>query len=134
MPIHCSDLTDIIYQIISKNISINIVECVGPEIITFKEVLEKLLILIGKKRVLLPFPLALANLSAKFFELFPTPLLTQDQLRLLKYDNIASGKYKTNKDIGVPSKLFFEKEVDKYSYMWKEGGQFSKNIKTKKNE
>ena len=134
MPIHCSDLTDIIYQIISKNISINIVECVGPEIITFKEVLEKLLILIGKKRVLLPFPLALANLSAKFFELFPTPLLTQDQLRLLKYDNIASGKYKTNKDIGVPSKLFFEKEVDKYSYMWKDGGQFSKNIKTKKDK
>ena len=134
MPIHCSDLTDIIYQIISKNISINIVECVGPEIITFKEVLEKLLILIGKKRFLLPFPLALANLSAKFFELFPTPLLTQDQLRLLKYDNIASGKYKTNKDIGVPSKLFFEKEVDKYSYMWKDGGQFSKNTKTKKDK
>ena len=36
-----------------------------------------------------------------------------------------SGKYKTNFDIGVPSKLFFNDEVKKYSYMWKEGGQFS---------
>ena len=45
--------------------------------------------------------------------------------RSLKYDNIASGKYKTNSDIGLPSKKNFDEEVKKYSYMWKEGGQFS---------
>ena len=67
----------------------------------------------------------MANISAKFFELLPKPLLTQDQLRLLKYDNISSGKYKTNFDIGIPSKKYFEKEVKKYCFMWKEGGQFS---------
>ena len=55
----------------------------------------------------------------------PRPLLTQDQLRLLKYDNISSGKYKTNFDIGIPSSLLFEEEVEKYCYMWREGGQFS---------
>ena len=60
-PIHCSDLTDIIYHIISKNIYSKIIECVGPEIITFKEILQKLLNLIGKKRILLPFPLPLAE-------------------------------------------------------------------------
>ena len=55
----------------------------------------------------------------------PKPILTRDQLKLLKYDNIASGKYKTNYDIGIPSLRNFEEEVEKYSYMWKEGGQFS---------
>mgnify|MGYP000096994321 CR=1 FL=1 len=40
-PIHCSDLTDIIYYIISKNIHSKIIECVGPEVISFKEILEK---------------------------------------------------------------------------------------------
>ena len=70
-------------------------------------------------------PLTLANFSAKFFQLFPRPLLTQDQLRLLKYDNIASGKYKTNSDIGMPSKRYFDDEVKKYCYMWRDGGQFS---------
>ena len=49
MPIHCIDLTNIIFHIISKNIDTNIVECVGPETITFKEILEKLLKLIKKK-------------------------------------------------------------------------------------
>ena len=46
-------------------------------------------------------------------------------LILLKYDNIPSGKYKTNSDIGFPAKCLFEKEVEKYCYMWREGGQFS---------
>ena len=125
MPIHCSDLTDIIYHVISKNINSKIIECIGPETISFKEILEKLCKLIGKKRVLIPLPLILAKFSAFFFGQFPNPLLTQDQLRLLSHDNISSGKYKTNFDIGSPSKLIFENEVKKYCYMWREGGQFS---------
>ena len=87
--------------------------------------LEKLLILIDKKRILIPFPLPLAKFSAKIFEIFPNPLLTRDQLRLLRYDNISSGKYKTNSDIGIPSVRFFDQEVEKYCYMWRDGGQFS---------
>ena len=49
MPIHCSDLTDIIYFVLSRNVNTNIIECVGPETITFKEILETLLKLIQKK-------------------------------------------------------------------------------------
>jgi uncharacterized protein YbjT (DUF2867 family) len=124
-PIHCSDLTDTIHYVISKNIYSKIIECTGPEIISFKEILEKLLRLIDKKRILIPFPLPIARFFASLFELLPNPLLTKDQLRLLKYDNIPSGKYKTNSDIGVPSIKYFDKEVKKYCYMWKDGGQFS---------
>ena len=126
MPIHCSELTDIIFHVISKGIYSNIIECVGPETITLKEVLEKLLKSIDKKRILLPLPLPLAKISAKFLQLFPSPLLTEDQLKLLKYDNIKSGKYKTNFEIGVPSKKRFENELIKYSYMWREGGEYSR--------
>tara|TARA_A200000113_G_scaffold219563_1_gene228492 strand:+ start:436 stop:1422 length:987 start_codon:yes stop_codon:yes gene_type:complete len=130
-PIHCSDLTDIIYHVISKNIYSNIIECVGPEIITFRELLQKLLVLMDKKKFLLPLPLPLAQFTARLFEILPNPLLTRDQLRLLKYDNIASGKYKTNSDIGLPSSRYFDKEVKKYSYMWRDGGQFSTEKYTK---
>ena len=124
-PIHCSDLTDIIYKVISSNIYSKIIECVGPEEITFKEIIKKLFNLIDKKRFLLPLPLPIAKFSAKIFEIMPHPLLTIDQLRLLKYDNVISGKYKTNFDIDVPSKKYFDQEVKKYCYMWREGGQFS---------
>ena len=126
MPIHCSDLTEIIYQVISKNIISKTIECVGPETISLKDILERLLKLIEKKRLLIPIPLFLAKLSALFFQLLPSPLLTLDQLKLLRYNNVTSGKYKTNFDIGIPSVNRFDVEVEKYAFMWKEGGQFSR--------
>ena len=125
MPIHCSDLTNIIYYVISNNLYSKIIECVGPETISLKNILEKLLKLMNKKRVLLPLPLIVAKLSANLFQLFPKPLLTIDQLKMLKYNNVASKKYQTNFEIGAPSIKFFEQEVEKYCYMWREGGQFS---------
>ena len=128
-PIHVSDLTEIIYQVISKNIESETIECIGPEEISFKEIIKKLLRLIGKKRFLFPMPLFLAKISTFFLELFPKPLITQDQLKLLKYSNIPSGKYKTNYDLNIPSVANFENEVNKYAYMWKDGGQFSKLYK-----
>ena len=124
-PIHCSDVTDTIYHVISKNIYSKIIECVGPEIISLKEILKRLLKLISKNRLLIPLPFFVANMSAKLFQLFPKPLLTVDQLILLKYDNIPSNKYQTNSDVGIPSTRMFDQEVKKYCYMWREGGQFS---------
>jgi uncharacterized protein YbjT (DUF2867 family) len=133
-PIHCSDLTDVIYETITKNINSKIIECVGPEVISFREIIERLLTLINKKRLLLPMPLQLSTLTAKIFQLLPNPILTEDQLKLLKYDNVLSGKYKSNSDIGVPSKKYFNEEVKKYAYMWREGGQFStEKYSTKEN-
>jgi len=126
MPIHCSDLTEIIYQVISKNIISKTIECVGPETISLKDILKRLLKLTEKKRLLIPLPLFLAKLSAMFFQLLPNQLLTLDQLRLLRYNNVASGKYKTNFDIGIPSIRRFDVEVEKYAFMWKESGQFSR--------
>ena len=101
------------------------IECVGPQQITLKEILQKLLKLIGKKRLLIPIPLIFAKIICLFIELLPKPLITNDQLKLLKYDNIPSGKYKTNFDLNFPSYANFDLEIKKYSYMWKEAGQFS---------
>ena len=123
-PIHCSDLTDIIYHVVNKNLYSKVIECVGPEVISFKEIIERLLHLIGKKRILIPLPLPIAEISARLFEIMPKPLLTRDQLKLLKYDNILSGKYKSNSEIGLPSLKYFDEEVKKYCYMWRDESVF----------
>jgi len=125
-PMHVSDMAEIIYNIIDRNICSEKIECVGPEVMTFKEILEKLLILIDKKKILIPLPLTMAKLIAFFLEKIPKPLITRDQLKLLKYNNILSGEIKSNLDIGIQPKLRFTDEVKKYSYMWKEGGEYSK--------
>ena len=125
-PIHVTEICEIISKVIDNNICYDIIECVGPEEISFKEIINKLLNSIDKKRLLIPIPIAFANLFAFFFEKFPKPLITRDQLRLLKYDNVISKKYKSNKDIGYTAKLRFDDEILKYSYMWKDGGEYSK--------
>jgi len=125
-PIHCSDLTNSITKIIADDIKENIIEFAGPEEMTFKEILEKLLSLIDKKRLLLPMPISLARMTAHIFELLPKPLITNDQLRLLKYDNVLSGKYKSNYDFEFNCSSRFQEEVNKYSYMWKNEGEYSK--------
>ena len=125
-PMHVSEICEIIKMIIDKNICSDIIECVGPEELSFKEILQKLLISINKKRLLIPLPIQIAKFIAFFFEKFPKPLITRDQLRLLQYDNVLSKLYKSNIDIGIVPKLKFDQEILKYSYMWKEGGQYSK--------
>ena len=125
VPISADDLSEIILKVINDDIKSKTIECIGPEIISLKEILQRLLKLIDKKKLLVPMPLLIAKLTAKLFQLFPKPLLTEDQLKLLSYDNIPSGNFKTNFDIGVPSIKNFDEEVEKYCYMYKEAGQFS---------
>ena len=129
-PIHASDLTDIIFHVIENNIRGKKIETVGPKVLTFLEILNILSKCINKKRIFLPLPLFLAKFSAKILEKMPNPLLTVDQLNLLKYDNISSKNNMNNFDLGSPSKINFEEGVMKYAYNWREGGQFSvKNFK-----
>ncbi len=90
-PIHVSDMTEIIYKMVSKELKSITLECIGPEEISLKNILNRLLKLIGKKRLLVPIPLFVAQLSTFFLEIFPKPLITLDQLKLLKHDNIPSG-------------------------------------------
>ena len=125
-PIHALDFCEIISNIIDKNILSDIIECVGPENLSFREIINKLLKSIDKKRVLFPMPTSFAKIMAFFFERFPKPLITRDQLKLLKYDNILSKENKSNIDIGYEAKLKFDEEIAKYSYMWKRGGEYSR--------
>ena len=127
-PIHVTDICEIIDNVILNEICEETIECIGPEKITFKQIINKLTKSLEIKKLLMPMPLTAAKLFARFFELtMKNPLLTRDQLTLLKYDNSPSGKYKTNLDLKLSNDLkYFDKEVLKYSYMWKDGGEFSK--------
>jgi len=131
-PIHVTDLAQIIFDVVQGKTNEQTIECIGPEIISFKEIILKLLKTIDKKRLLIPLPLVIAKMTAKIFEIMPNPLITVDQINLLKHDNIPSGKYKTNFDLGLNANKIFDEEIEKYSFNWRTGGQFSKNKFSKK--
>jgi NADH dehydrogenase len=53
--------------------------------------IEMVLKEIGRPRLLVPYPFAVAKFGACFMELLPRPLITRDQVTLLKSDNVISG-------------------------------------------
>ncbi len=132
-PIHVTDLTQIIFDVVQGKVDEQTIECIGPEIFSFKEIILKLLKAIDKKRLLIPLPLTIAKITAKIIEIMPNPLITVDQIKLLKHDSIPTGQYKTNFEIGLSANRIFDEEIEKYSFNWRSGGQFSKDKFLKKN-
>jgi len=73
----------------------------GPEKYSFKQLMEKMLLQIGKKRLLLPLPFFVAKIKAFFLQLLPKPLLTVDQVELLKSNNIVPSNALSFKDLSI---------------------------------
>jgi len=67
-----------------------IYELGGPEVKSFKELMEYVLAVTERRRLLLALPFGLAKLQAYVLQLLPTPLLTPDQVELLRRDNVGS--------------------------------------------
>jgi NADH dehydrogenase len=104
-----------------------IYELGGPDVLTFKEVMEFVLKTIERKRALVPVPFALAKLKAQFLQFLPKPPLTPDQVELLKADNVVSeaaiAEHRTLKELGiVPASV--EAIVPSYLWRFRRTGQF----------
>ena len=125
-PIYVGDIAKAIMAVLEKEeINNNIFELGGPQIFTFKELMKILLKEINKKRFLVPIPFLFAKFQAKILQLLPKPLLTTDQVEMLKYDNIVTNKYPTLKDLKINPKTI-ESILPNYIWRFRKGGQFAK--------
>ena len=123
-PIYVGDVAKAIVKALELNNSEpQIFELGGPENYSFKELMEILLIEIKKKRLLINIPFSFAKFNSYFLQLMPNPLLTQDQVELLKHDNVVSGNYPTLKDLGITGTPI-KNILSKYIYRFRTGGQF----------
>ncbi len=100
-PCYVGDVTDAIIKIIEEVNPSQVYELGGPKVYTFKELIETLLISINKKRLIVGLPDFISRIQAKIMQLFPNPLLTEDQLEILKSDNICSNQYPGFFELGV---------------------------------
>ena len=123
-PIYVLDLCKAIVAILDKEeIDENIYELGGSQVYTFKEMMEILLKQIKKKRFLMSIPFSIAKFQAKILQLLPRPLLTTDQVEMLKYDNIVTNNYPTRKDLKINPQTI-ESILPKYIWRFRKGGQF----------
>jgi uncharacterized protein YbjT (DUF2867 family) len=100
-----------------------IYELGGPSDYSFRELMEFILRETDRKRLLVSLPFSLASLQAIFLQLLPSPLLTPDQVRLLKIDNVVHADASTLKDLGItPTSV--EAEVPTYLWRFRPKGQY----------
>ena len=122
-PIYVGDVAKSIVKALDLNNSEpKIYELGGPENYSFKELMEILLTEIKKKRLLVPIPFGFAKFQSYFLQMMPNPLLTPDQVELLKHNNVVSGEYPNLKDLGI-SGTPIQSILPKYIYRFRTGGQ-----------
>jgi NADH dehydrogenase len=99
----------------------------GPEVRTFKELMQFVLATTERKRLLLPLPFFAAKLQATFLQFMPKPLLTPDQVELLRVDNIVSqaaiAERRTLQGLGIEPEPI-EAIVPSYLWRFRKAGQF----------
>lgn len=93
----------------------------GPRTYSFRELLAFVLSAIGRRRLLAPVPFWVAMFEAAFLERLPAPLLTRDQVRLLRRDNVAGPGMPGLRDLGIePTPL--EAVAETYLSRFRRGG------------
>ena len=123
-PIYVGDVARAIVKSLELNNSEpKTYELGGPENYSFKELMEILLIEIKKKRFLVPIPYGFAKFQSYFLQMMPNPLLTPDQVELLKHNNVVSGEHPNLKDLGITGTPI-QSILSKYIYRFRTGGQF----------
>jgi uncharacterized protein YbjT (DUF2867 family) len=104
-----------------------IYELGGPDVFTFKELMEFVLATIERRRLLVPLPWGLARLQAALLGLMPKPLLTPDQVELLRYHNVVSDAAKiedrTLEGLGIVPHAVAS-IVPSYLWRFRKAGQF----------
>jgi len=101
----------------------------GPEVKSFRELMELMLKVIDRKRLLVSLPFGLASLQAVFLEMLPGKLLTRDQVALLKSDNVVSEtaerEGRTLQGLGImPTSM--EAVLEGYLWRFRKAGQFTR--------
>ncbi|MCK9914058.1 complex I NDUFA9 subunit family protein [Microbacteriaceae bacterium K1510] len=99
----------------------------GPEVKTFKELMQFVLATIERKRILLPIPFFAAKIPAYVAQFMPKPMITPDQVESLRVDNVVSEaairEGRTLPGIGItPDSL--EAIVPSYLWRFRKTGQF----------
>lgn len=125
-PVYVGDVADAIMKCLTDPATDGqTYELGGPTVYSFREILELIMRETGRERLLMPLPFWLASLEATFLQLLPKPLLTRDQVKLLKHDNVVSGDLPTLENLGIEATAA-ETIIPSYLDRYRQGGRFSR--------
>lgn len=128
-PVFVGDIAQAVTKLIDAGLAAGrTYELGGPEVASFRELMDFTLQTVGRKRLLIPVPWPVARIQAMILGVLPKPLLTTDQVELLKSDNVVSeeaiAERRTLQGLGITPRGY-EAIVPSYLYRYRKAGQFS---------
>jgi NADH dehydrogenase len=104
-PVYVGDVAAAVAAVLARaETEGNAYELAGPVVFSLRQLFELILHVTGRKRVLLPVPFGLAMLQALVLEPAPRPLLTRDQVRMLRDDSVATAGAPGFAELGIAPK------------------------------
>ena len=136
-PVYVDDLAAAAVKAITENVKPGIYELGGPEVATFKELIVKLMGIIRRKRLIVNVPFFAALIQAYAFDmaqklslgLFTNSILTRDQVRSLKSDNVVSSRGKGFKELNIEP-IAMDAILEEYLYRHRPYGQYTELTET----
>jgi len=123
-PVYVGDVADaIVAALDDAGTTGKTYELGGPRVYSFRELMELLLAEIGRQRLLVPLPFCVASIQALFLEMLPKPLLTRDQVTMLRRDNVVGAQELGLADLGVKA-MAVEAILPSYLDRFRRGGRF----------
>jgi NADH dehydrogenase len=131
-PVYVDDVALATVQALTRDVDAGIYELGGPEAASFEELMQRMLTVIKRKRIILSIPFFAARLMAWSFDLLQRAsygilknrIVTSDQVKSLVSDNIVSGDHRTFSDLGIlPTSL--DAVLPDYLWCYRPSGQFS---------
>ena len=123
-PVFVSDVADAAKAALARaDAAGTIYELGGPEVLSFRQILEMIVKVTGRRRLFAPVPFGLAKLGAWPAALLPNPPITPDQVEMLKSDSIVSEGAKGFAELGISPEAP-EAIVPSYLWRFRRTGQF----------
>ncbi|CAM9526357.1 unnamed protein product [Phaeothamnion confervicola] len=124
-PVYVGDVADAMLRVLDDPATAGRLYALGgPRIYSMKQILQLVLAETGRQRLLLPLPFFAAKIQAALLQLLPKPVLTVDQVRLLRHDNIVPEGAAGLKDLGISNPSSVELIIPTYLHRYRRTGQF----------
>lgn len=125
-PVFVGDVGDAVAAMLTRDDAAGkTFELGGPDVFTFRELMEIVLQATRRRRLLVPVPFGLMEMEGAVLGLAPKPLLTRDQVRMLRVDNVAEHGLPGLADLGV-APTAVAAVVPGYLERFRRGGQFGR--------